>query len=117
MDVARWIAPRFALVGDAAHGVHPMAGQGLNLGLQDAACLAETLIGRGPGPDYGDRSLLRRYERARREPVAVMQGLTGGLAHVFSASRQRWGWARNWGMNRLERCSWLKDELVRYANR
>ena len=117
MDVARWIAPRFALVGDAAHGVHPMAGQGLNLGLQDAACLAETLIGRGPGPDCGDRSLLRRYERARREPVAVMQGLTGGLAHVFSASRQRWGWARNWGMNRLERCSWLKDELVRYANR
>jgi 2-octaprenyl-6-methoxyphenol hydroxylase len=117
MNVARWIASRFALVGDAAHGVHPMAGQGLNLGLQDAACLADTLLERGPGPDCGDRSLLRRYERARREPVAVMQGLTGGLAHLFSASRSQWGWARNWGMNRLERCSWLKHELVRYANR
>src|SRR5207237_9224522 len=61
------VASRVALAGDAAHGIHPLAGQGLNLGLQDARVLAETIAGREPGRDPGDYRLLRRYERRRAE--------------------------------------------------
>jgi len=116
MRVDRLTAPRFVLVGDAAHGVHPMAGQGLNLGLQDAAELAAILVNRGPGPDCGDASVLRRYARARREPVLAMQGLTDGLFRLFSTDR--WGLPilRNWGMNAVNRQGWLKHLLMEHAN-
>jgi 2-octaprenyl-6-methoxyphenol hydroxylase len=116
MRVDSLTAPRFVLVGDAAHGVHPMAGQGLNLGLQDAAVLADILIHRGPGPDCGDVSLLRRYARARREPILAMQGLTDGLFRLFSTDR--WGLSplRNWGMNAVNRQGWLKQLLMEHAN-
>ncbi len=110
------VLPRFALVGDAAHGVHPMAGQGLNLGLQDAATLATVLLHRGWGPDCGDWSLLRRYARARQEPIALMQGLTDGLYRLFDS--EQWGlplW-RNWGMNRVNQWGWLKNRLMAHAN-
>ncbi|NDU85715.1 MAG: NAD-binding protein [Ferrovum sp.] len=116
MEVERWIGPRFALVGDAAHGVHPMAGQGLNLGLQDAACLAEVLLQRGMGPDCGDLSMLRRYERARQEPVAAMQGLTRGLSSMFSQATGPWVGLRNWGMNRVDGWNGVKNYLIHHAN-
>ncbi|MHB8353116.1 MAG: FAD-dependent monooxygenase [Burkholderiales bacterium] len=116
MRVDSLTAPRFVLVGDAAHGVHPMAGQGLNLGLQDAGQLAEILIHRGPGPDCGDASVLRRYARARREPVLAMQGLTDGLFRLFSTDRWGLPMLRNWGMNAANRQSWLKHLLMEHAN-
>ncbi len=110
------VLPRFALVGDAAHGVHPMAGQGLNLGLQDASTLASVLLNRGPGPDCGDWSLLRRYARARQEPVAAMQGLTDGLYRLFG--NEQWGLPllRNWGLNQVNQWGWLKARLMDHAN-
>ncbi len=116
MRVDALTAPRFVLVGDAAHGVHPMAGQGLNLGLQDAAQLAAVLAARGEGPDCGDASVLRRYARARREPVLAMQMLTDGLFRLFSTDR--WGLPvlRNWGMNGVNRLGWLKQRLMEHAN-
>ncbi len=117
MSVDRWIAPRFALVGDAAHGVHPMAGQGLNLGLEDAATLADILLRRLPGPEIGDRSLLRRYERSRREPVAQMHALAGVLNGLFARSDGPWAVLRNWGMNRLDALDGIKRELIEQANR
>ncbi len=117
MRAEQLTAPRFVLMGDAAHGVHPMAGQGLNLGLQDAAQLAEILINRGPGPDCGDTSLLRRYARARREPVLAMQALTDGLFRLFGSDRRGLPGLRNWGMNRVNQQSWLKQLLMEQANK
>ncbi|MDA8415647.1 MAG: FAD-dependent monooxygenase [Betaproteobacteria bacterium] len=115
MSVERWVLPRFALAGDAAHGVHPMAGQGLNLGLGDAKTLADILLGRSPGPDVGDLSLLRRYERARREPVARMQTLTAGLDQLFKSGGP-WPALRNWGMRCLNARSRAKRQLIVQAN-
>ena len=65
--VTQFTRPRVALVGDAAHNVHPLAGQGVNLGFRDSRVLADVLFARGPQRDCGDHALLRRYERARRK--------------------------------------------------
>ena len=71
--VSRFVKPRFALAGDAAHNVHPLAGQGVNLGFRDARALAAALNSREARYDCGDLALLRRYERVRREDVAALQ--------------------------------------------
>ena len=76
-------ARRVALVGDAAHVVHPLAGQGMNLGFGDVQALADTLRGREAPRDPGERLLLRRYERARAEPVLAMRLATDGLQKLF----------------------------------
>jgi ubiquinone biosynthesis UbiH/UbiF/VisC/COQ6 family hydroxylase len=81
------VAHRLALVGDAAHGVHPLAGQGMNLGFGDAAMLAAVLGARGPVADVGSDILLERYERKRALPVLAMQFVTDGLARLFDAPR------------------------------
>ncbi len=114
--VDRWVLERFALVGDAAHGVHPMAGQGLNLGLQDAHCLAGILASRKPGPDCGDLGLLRRYERSRKGSVLMMQGVTDGLFRLFGVDcPESWVQWRNQGLNHLEKWTWMKKRLADHA--
>lgn len=85
--VGSMIGQRVALVGDAAHLVHPLAGQGMNLGLGDVAALADVLRERERGSDPGDRLLLRRYARARAEPVAAMRGATDALQRLFDPTR------------------------------
>jgi len=77
------IAARVALVGDAAHVVHPLAGQGMNLGFGDVQALADTLRSREGPRDPGEHMLLRRYERARAEPVLAMRLATDGLQQLF----------------------------------
>lgn len=103
-----------ALVGDAAHGVHPLAGQGVNLGFGDAETLAEVLMGRGMA-SCGDAKLLQRYARKRAEPVARMQAVTDGLLRLFRMDHELPASARNLGMNGLNRIGPLKSALIHEA--
>ncbi len=113
--VDRLVAPRVALVGDAAHVVHPLAGQGLNLGLQDVSEWLRVLAAREPFRDAGDLVLLRRYERARAEPVALMRWTTDGLSRLFAADDPWVRRIRNTGLAAVERIAPLKRALIRHA--
>lgn len=105
----------WALAGDAAHAVHPLAGQGLNLGLGDAAALAEVLHGREHWRSVGDPRLLRRYERARQAEVRTMGLATDGLQQLFSLGGGPWAQLRNWGMSGFEHSGPLKAWVARRA--
>lgn len=109
------VKPRLALIGDAAHNVHPLAGQGVNLGFRDAHRLAEVLLQRGPQPDCGDLHLLRRYERARQEDIASMQLTTDLLKKLFVNDDPLLRWVRNLGLNATDRIAPLKKLLARHA--
>ncbi len=113
--VAQFVRPRVALVGDAAHNVHPLAGQGVNLGFRDARVLAATLDSREGRHDCGEYALLRRYERARKEDVAVMQFTTHALQKLFNNEAVWLGTARNTGLRLVNRQPQLKNFLVRQA--
>jgi 2-polyprenyl-6-methoxyphenol hydroxylase-like FAD-dependent oxidoreductase len=95
--------------------VHPLAGQGANLGLQDVRELARVLREREPGRDAGDPRLLRRYERARAEPVLAMGATVHGLHRLFGAGAAGFRPLRNAGMAALDRLPPLKNLLVRQA--
>lgn len=109
------VAARIALVGDAAHLVHPLAGQGLNLGFGDCAVLAGVLAARGPQPDCGDAALLRRYARRRAEPIAAMAAVTDGLQRLFSTTVPGLRWLRNTGLSCTDRLPLLKKRLIAAA--
>ncbi len=111
----RLIAPRSALVGDAAHVIHPLAGQGLNLGLGDVEALIASMAGREAFRDCGDRAVLRRYERARAEPVRTMRRLTDGLARLFADDRPAVAQLRGLGLRLFDRATPLKRIVVRQA--
>jgi 2-octaprenylphenol hydroxylase len=113
--IPRLVAPRLALVGDAAHNLHPLAGQGVNLGFQDARELASVLLARGPQPDVGALSLLRRYERARREDILAMTAATHGLQRLFNNSVAPLAWLRNLGLDLTNRLTPIKTLLVKHA--
>ena len=106
--------PGFVLAGDAAHGVHPLAGQGVNLGFGDAEALAEVLAARGRAA-CGDPLLLARQARRRREPVAAMQSMTHGLYHLFAAQIQGAGALRNGGLSLLNQLGPVKSQLIHQA--
>jgi 2-polyprenyl-6-methoxyphenol hydroxylase-like FAD-dependent oxidoreductase len=114
-SVSRWVGPGWALAGDAAHTVHPMAGQGLNLGLADVKTLAEVLKSREYWRSLGDEKLLRRYERARKADVLAMSTMTDGLHGLFAHTDARWQALRNWGMTGVARSGPLKAWLTRQA--
>ncbi len=112
---SRWCGPGWALAGDAAHTVHPLAGQGLNLGLADASELARVLHERDYWREAGDERLLRRYERARKAQVATMQLATDGLQQLFAHDAPALGWLRQWGMRGFDRSGPLKQWAARQA--
>lgn len=114
-SVDRWVGPGWALAGDAAHTVHPLAGQGLNLGLADASGLANVLAGREYWRDLGDERLLRRYERARKAEVAAVSAVTDGLQTLFAQTQPGWQTLRNWGMNGFAASQPLKNWLTNRA--
>ncbi len=111
------IAHRLALVGDAAHGVHPLAGQGVNLGFGDAEALAAVLRARGPVADPGAPLLLERYARRREEPVRAMQTVTDSLARLFGIGAPWIRSARNYGMTAVDRLPLAKRLLAQSAFR
>jgi 2-polyprenylphenol 6-hydroxylase len=115
LSAQRMVAPRVALAGDAAHVIHPLAGQGLNLGLQDARALARVLAQRGPLLDPGDLRLLRRYERSRAEPILAMDTMVDGLYTLFGTHNRLAGRLRNAGLNLTDRIPVLKNLLIRQA--
>ena len=115
LTAARLVAPRVALAGDAAHVIHPLAGQGANLGLQDARLLADVLRTRAPGRDPGDLRLLRRYARARAEAILSMGATVHGLQRLFGNPSSVAGRLRNAGLNFADRLPVLKNLLMRHA--
>ncbi len=117
MRVHSPIAHRLALAGDAAHGVHPLAGQGVNLGFGDAEALTAVLRERGPVDDAGAGVLLERYARHRVEPVRAMQAVTDGLWQVFGATAPWLRTARNFGMAAIDGLPLAKRLLAQSALR
>ena len=108
-------ARSWVLAGDAAHNVHPLAGQGLNLGLADVAALAEVLRTRDYWRSVADLRLLRRYERQQKAALAAMGLATDGLQQLFARPEAPWQALRNWGMKGFERSGLLKDFVARQA--
>ncbi|MCX7193278.1 MAG: UbiH/UbiF family hydroxylase [Proteobacteria bacterium] len=108
-------ANRVALVGDAAHNMHPLAGQGVNTGFRDARQLAELLLDRGGCTDCGDAQLLRRYDRKRREDIHTMQATTYGLKNLFCNDDPLLRTLRNLGLNATNHLTPLKKLLMQHA--
>jgi 2-octaprenyl-6-methoxyphenol hydroxylase len=116
MHAVRYAAPRLVLVGDAAHVIHPIAGQGLNLGIRDIAALAELIVdARRLGLDIAHPELLERYARWRRLDNLMLAAVTDGLNHLFSNSLPPLRAMRDLGLATVNRMPPLKRLLMRHA--
>ncbi len=116
LERAQMVAPGIALAGDAAHRLHPLAGQGLNLGLGDVEALARIVAGREAYRAAGDLRVLHRYQRARAEPVLAMRLATDGLHKLFASRATPLVWLRNAGMHWVERSPLIKRRLITGAS-
>ncbi|MEA3046854.1 MAG: 2-octaprenyl-6-methoxyphenol hydroxylase [Sphingomonadales bacterium] len=113
---ARITAERLALAGDAAHGIHPIAGQGLNLGFRDAAALAQVLVeGARLGLDLGDPQLLGRYERWRGLDTFMVAMATDSLTRLYGVPGRAASALRRFGMGAVQRIGPLKERLMAEA--
>lgn len=113
---ASYVGPRMALIGDAAHTIHPLAGQGANLGFMDVAALVES-ISRAlkRGQDLADPAVLSRFQRWRRGDNLLMSGVVGGFKSLFGAANPMLHFARNKGMGTLNQMTPLKRLVVERA--
>lgn len=112
----QYVAPRLALAGDAAHGIHPIAGQGANLGWRDVAVLAEILVdARRLGLDIGDIAVLERYQAWRRPDNITLAMATDGLNRLFRGASGPIGLARDLGLGAVNRIPPLKSFFMRHA--
>lgn len=114
--VDHYVHPRVALVGDAAHSIHPLAGQGVNIGLLDAASLAEVVLqGVEQRRDIGEVALLRRYERWRKGQNLLMMGSMDAFKRSFGSQQAPIRLARNLGLAIADRITPLKSAIMRRA--
>jgi 2-octaprenylphenol hydroxylase len=105
-----------ALVADAAHTIHPLAGQGINLGLQDVSVLAEEILaGHARGVSPGELALLRRYQRQRKGENLAMMTAMDGFKRLFEQQALPLRWLRNVGMRRVDQMLPLKQRIMRQA--
>lgn len=116
LHAERYVDTRLVLVGDAAHGIHPIAGQGLNLGFRDVIALSDLLIGAvSAGQDLGAPALLQAYQRARRPANLMMLGATDVLDRLFSSNNPLLRLARDIGIAGVHRTPALKRAFMRQA--
>ncbi len=115
MRVDTAVQARLALIGDAAHAIHPLSGHGINLGYQDARVLAEQLAALPAWRDPGELPVLRAYARARAEETALLQYTTHGLNRLFKPADPLLSGLRNIGLNLTNKLPVLRNALVRYA--
>ncbi|HEY9278540.1 MAG TPA: UbiH/UbiF family hydroxylase [Eoetvoesiella sp.] len=116
LEQSAMVAHGVALVGDAAHRVHPLAGQGLNLGLGDVDELIRVLVNKEAYRHVGDMRVLQRYRRARAEPVLGMRLATDGLHRLFTSQAVPFMFARNLGMQVIDRMPFIKRRLIAGAS-
>jgi 2-polyprenyl-6-methoxyphenol hydroxylase-like FAD-dependent oxidoreductase len=118
-QATRWVGQQngaaWALAGDAAHTVHPLSGQGLNLGLADVAELATLIAGRDYWRSVADAKLLRHYERSRKLEAALLAGATDGLQRLFAQSGSFWQNLRNRGMSGFDKTALVKNWVAQRA--
>lgn len=111
-----YVAPGFALVGDAAHTIHPLAGQGVNIGFKDAQALAEVVIAAAQqGRDIGSIAVLSRYQRRRRADNIAMQLTMDGFKRLFGNNSQPVALLRQWGLKQVSRSTLLKNLFMSQA--
>ncbi len=115
LSVSRYVRPRVALVGDAAHVIHPLAGQGVNQGLEDAVALAQALADRPPRESVGALAALLRYQRQRRAGNALVGGVVDGLDRLFTRPPGIAGWIAREGMALVARSPLARRVLDRQA--
>ena len=115
ITASKLIAERVVLIGDAAHQVHPMAGQGANLGFRDVMSLAKLMTSSHALQDIGDATFLRRYERDRKADVVSMNTLTSGLDYFFSSNNQLMKRLATSSMEQLEKRISMKNILIKQA--
>jgi 2-polyprenylphenol 6-hydroxylase len=117
LKVDRMIAPRVVLAGDSAHVMHPLAGQGMNVGFGDVARILDVLQGRESYRDLADPLLWRRYERSRREAIALMQDATDALQRAFDGLPGPLVGLRDLGWRLVANSGWIKRRLIAQAGR
>ena len=115
MRVPQTVGPRLALIGDAAHGIHPLSGHGINLGFQDASALSTQLAAAPPWQDIGELRFLERYQRARKEETLLLQTGTDALRRLFRSALPGLKPMRNFGLDLTNHLPIVKSTLVRYA--
>lgn len=116
MHAKEYVKPGFALLGDAAHTIHPLAGQGVNLGFQDAKALVDVIYwAEQQQRQIGSLHTLKKYQRRRLADNLLMQFNMDGLHHLFTQSLPAVGWLRRNGMRQVNQTSWLKSCFMQHA--
>lgn len=115
LHVDQLVKPRTVLIGDAAHGIHPLAGQGVNLGLRDVRELSNIINSQHLSLDCGDFIMLRRYEIARKEDILALELVTDGLQKLFGNPNPTVARLRNLGLEITNRLPFIKNHLIQHA--